>query len=147
MFYFISGYFFAFAIKALSGPNLFQTRQNNVPLFYLAFRLGSCCIIWKSTDKEQSIWLPPALFFLFYCLMNFFLFQFYYYFLKKDNAIQVSLKPELFRYKMQIHCKCIQFIYTCYCSNINSSSIQQTFLVIVINSRKISTTTLIPTLR
>ena len=42
--------------------------------------------------------------------MNFFLFQFYYYSLKKDNAIQVSLKPELFRYKMQIHCKCIQFI-------------------------------------
>ena len=79
--------------------------------------------------------------------MNFFLFQFYYYSLKKDNAIQVSLKPELFRYKMQIHCKFIQFIYTCYCSNINSSSIQQTFLVIVINSRKISTTTLIPTLR
>ena len=33
------------------------------------------------------------------CLMNFFLFQFYYYSLKEDNAIQVSLKPELFRYQ------------------------------------------------
>ena len=42
--------------------------------------------------------------------MNFFLFQFYYYSLEKDNAIQVSLKPLLFRYKMRIHCKCIQFI-------------------------------------
>ena len=31
--------------------------------------------------------------------MNVFLFQFYYYFLKEDDAIQVSLKPELFRYK------------------------------------------------
>ena len=31
---------------------------------------------------------------------EFFLFQFYYYSLKKDYAIQVSLKPELFRYKM-----------------------------------------------
>ena len=38
------------------------------------------------------------------------LFQFYYYSLEKDNAIQVSLKPLLFRYKMKIHCKCIQFI-------------------------------------
>ena len=44
------------------------------------------------------------------CLMNFLLFQFYYYSLEKDNAIQVSLKPLLFRYKMRIHCKCIQFI-------------------------------------
>ena len=31
--------------------------------------------------------------------MNFFLFQFYYYSLKEDNAIQVSLKPELFGIK------------------------------------------------
>ena len=31
--------------------------------------------------------------------MNVFLFQFYYYSLKEDKAIQVSLKPELFRYK------------------------------------------------
>ena len=42
--------------------------------------------------------------------MNVSLFQFYYYSLKEDNAIQVSLKPLLFRYKMQINCKYIQFI-------------------------------------
>ena len=38
------------------------------------------------------------------------LLQFYYYSLEKDNAIQVSWKPLLFRYKMKILCKCIQFI-------------------------------------
>ena len=38
------------------------------------------------------------------------LFQFYYYSLKKDNAIQVSLELLLFRFKMKILCKCIQFI-------------------------------------
>ena len=38
------------------------------------------------------------------------LFQFCYYSLKKDNAIQVSLEPLLFRFKMEILCKCIQFI-------------------------------------
>ena len=105
VFYFISGYyfllvyFFSLAAKTLSRPNLFRTSENSVPLFSVASRLGSCCIILKkSTSKNQSMWPPPAYFF---SLMSneCFLFQFHYYSLKEDKAIQVSLKPELFRYK------------------------------------------------
>ena len=55
----------------------------------------------KSAKKNHSIWPPPAFLKISLCLMNFFLFQFYYYSLEKDNAIQVSLKPLLFRYKMR----------------------------------------------
>ena len=33
------------------------------------------------------------------CLMNLFLFQFYYYSFKKDNAIQVSFNPNCFGVK------------------------------------------------
>ena len=46
VFYFIFGYFlllvyfFSFAIKTVSRPSLFQTRENNFPLFSVASRLG-----------------------------------------------------------------------------------------------------------
>ena len=40
--------------------------------------------------------------------MNFFLFQFYYYSLRKDNAIQVSFNPNCFGIK----CKFIVNVFT-----------------------------------
>ena len=41
LFYFLLlVYFFSFAIKTVSRPSLFQTRENNFPLFSVASRLG-----------------------------------------------------------------------------------------------------------
>ena len=65
VFYFISGYFFllvyffSFAIKTLSRSNLFQTRENNVPLFYLASRQGSCSVI-KKKCKQKPFYMATS---------------------------------------------------------------------------------------
>ena len=116
VFYFISGYFFllvyffSFAIKTCLVP--ISSRQEKIMSHFFILLLARVLTasLKKSANKNQSIWPPPAFLKFSLCLMNFLLFQFYYYSLEKDNAIQVSLKPLLFLYKMRIHCKCIQFI-------------------------------------
>ena len=96
VFYFISGYFSLLRLKPYLVP--ISSRQEKIMSHCSPLLLAQVLAVLY--EKIQSN-LYRHLFHLFsvQCLMNFFLFQFYYYSLKEHNAIQVSLKPELFRYQ------------------------------------------------
>ena len=90
---FYLGLFFSLSLFFLSRPIEEKIMSH---CFLLLLAKGSCCIILKKVQVKTSLYGQLLHLFSVKWLMNFFLFQFYYYCLKKDNAIQVSFNPNCF---------------------------------------------------
>ena len=98
VFYFISGYFSLLRLKPYLVP--ISSRQEKIMSHCSPLLLAQVlAVLYETIQIKSNLYGHLLHLFSVQCLMNFFLFQFYYYSLKEDNAIQVSLKPELFRYK------------------------------------------------
>ena len=98
VFYFISGYFSLLRLKLYLVP--ISSRQEKIMSHCSPLLLAKVlAVLYETIQIKSNLYGHLLHLFSVQCLMNFFLFQFYYYSLKEDNAIQVSLKPELFRYQ------------------------------------------------
>ena len=98
VFYFISGYFSLLRLKPYLVP--ISSRQEKIMSHCSPLLLAKVlAVLYETIQIKSNLYGHLLHLFSVQCLMNFFLFQFYYYSLKEDNAIQVSLKPELFRYQ------------------------------------------------
>ena len=98
VFYFISGYFSLLRLKPYLVP--ISSRQEKIMSHCSPLLLAQIlAVLYEKIQIKSNLYGHLLHLFSVQCLMNFFLFQFYYYSLKEDNAIQVSLKPELFRYQ------------------------------------------------
>ena len=98
VFYFISGYFSLLRLKPYLVP--ISSRQEKIMSHCSPLLLAQVlAVLYETIQIKSNLYGHLLHLFSVQCLMNFFLFQFYHYSLKEDNAIQVSLKPELFQYQ------------------------------------------------